>query len=122
MQQHLAPVESDRRTAVGRILARNSCRNPWVGTLSARATKVFPTPGRRALQVSADLYNVLNLINGQWGLSQFDVGTFAAPLLVLSGYDVGNGRGVYQVPEPPGRKTEDLASRWQLELSVRYLF
>ena len=106
----------------GRILARNSCRNPWFGTLNARATKAFSTVGGQSLEVSADVYNVLNLIDARWGLSRYDGLTFATPLLALRGYDATNGRGIYELRLPPRNQIEDLASRWQMELSVRYVF
>jgi hypothetical protein len=110
------------RAQRGRILARNSCRNAWFGTLNARATKAFPTIRGQSLEVSADVYNVLNLINPRWGLSRYDGLTFGTDLLVLRGYDTANSRGIYQFVPPPRNQIEDLASRWQMELSVRYLF
>jgi hypothetical protein len=33
-----------------------------------------------------------------------------------------NGRGIYEFRLPPRNQIEDLASRWQMELSVRYVF
>jgi hypothetical protein len=110
------------RAQRGRILARNSCRNAWFGTLNARVTKAFPAVAGHSLEVSADVYNVLNLINSRWGLSQYDGLTFATDLVVLRGYDTINGRGIYEFRLPPRNQIEDLASRWQTELSVRYVF
>ncbi len=110
------------RSQRGRLLRRNSCRNPWFGTLSARLRKTFPTSRGQALQASATLYNMLNLINRRWGLSRYDAATFGYPLLNLRGYDVGAGRGLYSLMDPPKRQIEDLPSRWQMELSVRYVF
>jgi hypothetical protein len=110
------------RAQRGRILARNSCRNPWFGTLNARVTKAIPTVRGQSLEVSADLYNALNLINPRWGLSRYDGLTFASDLVVLRGYDTSAGRGIYEFQLPPRNQVDDLASRWQTELSVRYLF
>ena len=110
------------RAQRARILARNSCRNAWFGALSARVTKAFPTIQGQSLEVSADVYNVLNLINPQWGLSRYDGLTFGTDLLVLRGYDTANSRGIYEFVSPPRNQIEDLASRWQMELSVRYVF
>jgi len=106
----------------GRILARNSCRNPWFGTLNVRATKEFSTVGGQSLELSADVYNVLNVINARWGLSRYDGLTFATPLLALRGYDATNGRGIYELRVPPRNQIDDLASRWQVELSLRYVW
>lgn len=106
----------------GRIVARNSCRNPWFGTLNARVTKQLPTVRGQSLELSADVYNVLNLINSRWGLSRYDGLTFATDLLVLRGYDTSAGRGIYEFRLPPRDQIEDLASRWQVEVSLRYVF
>jgi len=38
------------------------------------------------------------------------------------GYDASAGRGVYRLRLPGLRQVQDLASRWQMELSVRYVF
>jgi hypothetical protein len=106
----------------GQILERNSCRNPWFGTLNARVTKGFPTFAGQSLELTADVYNVLNLLNREWG--QYRVTTLepGVPLLSLVGYDASAGRGIYR-PQLPGlRQLQDLASRWQVELGVRYIF
>ena len=106
----------------GRVLARNSCRNPWFGTINARLTKEFPTTSGHSFEVAADIYNVLNLLSSRWGLARYDGLTFATDLLELRGYDTTAGRGVYAVRVPPRNQIDDLASRWQTEISVRYRF
>jgi hypothetical protein len=105
-----------------RLLARNSCRNPWFGTLNTRLTKAFPVAAGRSLEIGADVYNVLNLINSRWGLSRYDGLTFATDLLVLRGYDTSRGRGIYEFRLPPRGQVDDLASRWQIEIGMRYRF
>ena len=99
-------AEACLRQQRGRILARNSCRNPWFGTLNVRAAKAFPTVAGQSLELSADVYNVLNLINPRWGLSRYDGLTFATDLLVLRGYDASAGRGTYEFRLPPGTQIE----------------
>ncbi len=108
----------------GGILERNSCHNPSFGMLNARVTKAFPTLSSHYLELTADVYNVLNLLNRRWGQSRFTAGNPPTlSILQLAGYDAGAGRGVYQVPLLPRlRQAADLASRWQMELSVRYVF
>jgi hypothetical protein len=106
----------------GRILQRNSCRNPWFGTLSARLTKAFPTLAGQSLELTADVYNVLNLLNRRWG--QYRVTTLdpRVPLLALVGYDATRGRGVYRLALPGRNQAQDLESRWQLVFGARYAF
>lgn len=106
----------------GRIVARNSCRNPWFGTLNARLTKALPTAAGRSIDVAVDLYNVLNLLNSNWGISRYDGLTFGTDLVVLRGYDTTAGRGIYEFRLPPRNQVDDLVSRWQMEISVRYVF
>ena len=106
----------------GRIVARNSCRNPWFGTLNARLTKALPTAAGGSIDVAVDLYNVLNLLNSNWGISRYDGLTFGTDLVVLRGYDTTAGRGIYEFRLPPRNQVDDLVSRWQMEISVRYAF
>jgi hypothetical protein len=110
------------RNQRGRILSRNSCRNPWFGTISARVTKGFSTFGGQTLELTADLYNILNLLNREWGQLRVTTPEQSAPMLFLVGYDTAAGRGAYRLQLPGFRQIADLASRWQLELSARYVF
>src|SRR6185503_17838432 len=57
----------------GRLLERNSCRNPWSNALNARLTKVVPAPAGQALELTADVYNVLNLLSRRWGQSRVTI-------------------------------------------------
>lgn len=113
------PCLRDQR---GHILERNSCRNPWFGTLSARLTKAFPTVGGQSLELMADVYNVLNFLSRRWG--QYRVTTLdpRVPLLALVGYDTARGRGVYRFAQPGRNQAQDLESRWQVVLGARYSF
>jgi hypothetical protein len=114
--------ESCLRRQRGRILERNSCRNPWFGALSARVTKGFSTFGGQSLEVSADVYNIFNLLDRDWGHYRVTALEQSAPLLSLAGYDSAAGRGIYRLQLPGFQQVQDLASRWQLELSARYAF
>jgi Carboxypeptidase regulatory-like domain/TonB dependent receptor-like, beta-barrel len=50
----------------GQIMARNSCRNPWMNFLNARVAKSIPTINGHALQISLDIFNLPNLISSHW--------------------------------------------------------
>src|SRR5260370_18525721 len=99
-----------------RIAERNSCRNPWFGTLNARVTKAFPTVSGQSLELTADVYNLLNLISRQWGQSRVTTPEERVPMLRLVGYDARAGRGIYRLHRPGGLQIQHLASRWQSEL------
>ena len=85
-------------------------------------TKTVPTVGAQSLEVTADVYNVLNLLSRRWG--QYRVTTLdpRVPLLALTGYDQARGRGVYRLALPERNAVQDLESRWQVVLAARYAF
>lgn len=118
----LIRAEPCLRAQRGRILERNSCRNPWFGTVNARLTKVVPTRAGQSLELTADVYNVLNLLNSRWGQSRVTIPDPWVQTLRLGGYDASAGRGVYQYVFRGLERVQDLASRWQVEVSVRYVF
>ena len=74
----------------GRLLRRNSCRDPWVHETQARLSKRFALTDRRALELTADLFNVLNFLDADWGLVRQTLphlGGHGVGLLRLVGYD-----------------------------------
>ncbi|HET6362220.1 MAG TPA: carboxypeptidase regulatory-like domain-containing protein [Gemmatimonadota bacterium] len=105
----------------GRIVERNSCREPWSHTTIASVRQSIPIVGG-ALEVELDAFNVLNLLNDDWGLYRV-----ATPALLEQ---------VAQTPGPPEESTpifrydataEDwttltIESAFQLQLAVRYRF
>lgn len=50
----------------GQILARNSCREPSSHTTIAAVRQAIPV-GRHRPEIALDIFNVLNLLNGDWG-------------------------------------------------------
>ena len=52
----------------GQLLRRNSCRDPWVSIMNARLSKVVPTTSGQSIELIADLFNVLNLFDRDWGV------------------------------------------------------
>jgi len=106
----------------GRIMGRNSCRNGWLGSLNARLSTTVPLASGRYLEITADIFNVPNLIEPRWGQYR-DVTTGpSVPLLRLVGWDPGNLRGVYQLELPTRGVVEDAISRWRMQLGARFGF
>jgi len=66
---------------------------------------------------------MLNLFKREWG--QYRV-TFnnnpSVRMLSLTGYDTAAGRGIYLLALPARNEVQDLESRWQAEIGVRYVF
>ncbi|HEX3235472.1 MAG TPA: hypothetical protein VHR41_14835, partial [Gemmatimonadales bacterium] len=112
------------RAQRGRLLARNSCRDPWLHETTARLSKRFRLADRRSLEITADLFNVLHFVRGSWGLVRQTVTEIGrtVPLLQLVGYDEANGRGVYDVLPVFRRQIDFDDSRWHLELGSTLFF
>jgi len=108
----------------GRLLERNSCRDPWVHDAQVRLAKRFRLKGRRTLELTADLFNLLNLVDADWGLVRTTVAADGrvVTLLELLGYDTARGRGIYRVLPTDRRQVEPDASRWRLQLGGTLLY
>ena len=111
--------EACLREQQGRIMRRNSCRNPWVNRTNARFSKLFRTFRGQSLELTLDVFNLLHLVNSAWGSARAIDGV---GLLQLVGYDAGQGRGVYTVQIPRRRALDFDASRWRMQLGARYTF
>ena len=109
----------------GHILPRNSCRDPWVNILNARLVKVIPTVNGQSLELSADFFNLLHLVNWDWGVIRTTSGGPGFEnenLLAAAGYDVANQRGRYALNTRPPNRPNLTSSRWQIQLGGKYIF
>jgi hypothetical protein len=81
----------------------------------------------RVVEITLDVFNVLHLINGSWGVIR-QTGSFAGAgtenvvLLKLRGQDVALGRNLYQLTLPARNSINIDASRWKMQLGARYAF
>jgi hypothetical protein len=106
----------------GQLLRRNSCRNPWVSLTNARLSKVIPTTRGQSIELIVDLFNVLNFLDADWGVTRgADVG-FPPGILQLVGYDQTNQRGIYLFQGLDTKTVDPDATRWRLQLGTRYTF
>ncbi len=114
----------------GKIMERTSCRNPWQKFLDLRLTKVVPTLSGQNLQLTADIFNFLNLVNKDWGINRETV--FFQQLSLLSGatYNTNNtatqadDRWNYTVPStlPALLRANVGSSRWRMQFGAKYTF
>ena len=109
---------------VGRIIPRNTCRFPAFTRLDLRLSKGVATVRGQRVEIQLDLFNVLNLLNGEWGRY---MGVFAANrnLLAPQSYDAATGRILYTVPSNFGLREPigtNLLLQGQAQLGVRYVF
>ncbi len=121
------------RNARGRFLTRNGCRAPWQNRLDMGASQTLRAGGLE-FRLQADLINVLNLLNSEWGLVQTipPVAPLLAPKERIPGtadllsewaagllqYEEKGGR--VSTPDPWSAVSPD--SQWQAQLGVRVVF
>jgi len=105
----------------GRILARNSCREPWSQSTIASLRQSIPLGGH-AFEAELDVFNVLGLLDPAWGRYRA-----AAPRLLEH---VGQTPGTPDAAQPVFR-FDGSAPRWtilpaesasQLQLALHYRF
>ncbi len=120
--------QSCLRDAKGRLMQRGECRNPWQNFLNLRLGWTSPefVKGQR-LELQADIFNVLNLLNPEWGLFQQDAQfeTHGSQFLRAVGYDTDNNRPIYTFSEPKAVTNtvySPTLSRWRMQLGARYVF
>jgi hypothetical protein len=108
----------------GRIMERNSCRNPWIGIVNAQLAKALPIPTIRgqSAEITLDIINVLALVKRSWGEHRGTAGDAELSLLRLQGYDATNQRGIYELDLPMRNQVDDYGSRWRMQIGMRYSF
>ena len=106
----------------GRIMQRNSCRNPFVSFLNARLAKNIPTVGGQSFDVTLDIINLPNLLSKKWGLVRQTAAFDDQSMLRVTGFDATNNRTQYGLSLPALSQVQINASRWQMQAGVRYNF
>ncbi|MGZ6142452.1 MAG: TonB-dependent receptor, partial [Myxococcales bacterium] len=125
--QSFISSQSCLNDAKGGFVGRNACRNPWADFIDLRISWNSPSwKGGQHIEAQWDIFNVLNLINPQWGhfdqVAQFENAT---PVLSAVAYDAANKRPVYKFT-PLGSIISPVysstLSRWRMQLGARYVF
>jgi hypothetical protein len=130
------------KNARGRLLKRGECRNPWANFVNLRLSWTSPElyKGGHRLEVQFDIFNLMNLLNSDWGLFDraTDVENHRSAFLGLNqsrapdpptrcapGYDAANNRPIYCF-QPPSTVENTIysptTSRWRMQLGARYTF
>jgi hypothetical protein len=99
----LMPCLKEMSDAGGGILERNGCRNPWSNRLDVSfrmgvGRAIGPTVHR--LTLVGEVFNFLNLMNGDWGVSRGVSFFETRTLLRMTAYDATNDRGTYEYVGP----------------------
>ena len=105
----------------GRILERNSCREPWSNTTIAAVRQSIPI-GRRTLEAQLDAFNVLNLLYSRWGLRR-EAATSLLEHVGQTAESVQTSVPVFRFDvNTPRWTTLPAESAFQLQLALRYRF
>jgi hypothetical protein len=125
--QQFIDKEDCLREARGRMLQRGECRNPWVNLLNMRLTWTTPEVHSQRFEVQLDIFNLLNLLNSDWGLFDQATGfeTHGSQFLRAVGYDTFANRPIYSFSAPSAVTTTVYSptdSRWRIQLGARYTF
>jgi len=124
-------------TQRGRIMERNSCRNPWINQLDVSFAQSLRALRFQNIQVRLDIINFGNLLNKNWGKQSFSdqnstCGQICSATVVLT--QTGNklpgtatssqeATGVYTFDQKYKLFSSDFAgSNYQMQLSMRYSF
>lgn len=104
----------------GSVVAPNSCRAPWVHSSGLSIRQSLPVVRGRDLSLDVELFNVLNLLNADWGLLR----TPNSALLQHVGQTPGpSPQPVFRYdPARATTSTLNIESGYQLQLGVRYDF
>ncbi len=123
----------------GQYTERNGQRTPWNHELDLKLMHEFKFKGdnkQRSIQLSLDVFNVLNLLNNDWGHISFvtNVNNYNVNLLAFANDAAGHKPGApstgytptftYVKPSSTGNyyTTDPIGSRWQAQLGVKYNF
>lgn len=110
----------------GQYAERNGGEFPWVNKFDLRLlqdidfARIAPN-SKSKLQLTLDIINVGNLLNSDWGVVPLTTGT---NLLQFRDFNGPNGQPRYSFNKQDNSFTDSnaVASRWQMQVGIRYLF
>ena len=113
---------------IGQIMPRNAARSPWSNQLDGRFAINVPTGGKTKAEITLDVFNVLNLLNKEWGWMYTAGFPGFASLVRYNGVDAATGKMKYDISTITSSTfagtfyRDDLRSRWQAQLGARFRF
>lgn len=104
----------------GTIVARNSCRSPWVHTSNASLRQSLQAIRGHDIALQVEVFNLLNLLSPSWGRFK----TASRNILQHVGQTSGaHPQPIFHFdPANAGTNTRNLESGYQLQFSLRYSF
>jgi len=118
----------------GEYAQRYAAHNPFYHRMDFRFLQDFfiNAGGRRhTLQFSLDIMNLPNLLNSNWGINKFYIGSnLQSTPLVYEGRDAATGKAIVSMYKPDRtnfmtsafQDPTSVSSTWNLQLGLRYIF
>lgn len=113
----------------GRIMTRNRCRSPWMNVTNLAIRQTLYAAGAHSLQAEVQVFNVLNLLNAQWGRLALPTGltlatTSQIPLLSQVGESTGTApQPIYRFDATMSQyDSQNVDSYYQIQFGIRYSF
>ncbi|ADQ78971.1 TonB-dependent receptor plug [Paludibacter propionicigenes WB4] len=116
----------------GEIVERNAMVLPWTNRVDLNFTQDINfkvNNNKHTLKLTADIFNLTNLLNSNWGVNQLP--TTTAPLTFVK-MDTDGKTPIFSFPyldaanktpySKPFKNDIGLGSRFQIQIGVRYLF
>ncbi|WP_202946854.1 hypothetical protein [Nitritalea halalkaliphila] len=107
------------RESFGSVARRNGGENPFFFTVDLRLLKTIKTFGKQRFEVSADVFNFMNLLNKDWGVNN-DLGR-TRNLQSIRGFDQATRTYQYNVESGVGVLPIN-GTPWRMQLGLRYAF
>ena len=110
------------RSHRGQILERNSCRTPWQNIANLTLRQSLPSYRGQTVSLELGVFNVLNLLNKNWGQFNYTPGGFSN-VNIVTHTGMRNGVPVVAFNNTTQKyDNRNLSSNYQLQLSARYSF
>lgn len=112
----------------GQVTERNGGRTPWNIQVDMHLGQEYAIKGKNKahrIELTADVFNILNLFNYNWGRQYFVPNTTNAGYALLTAKTTSNGATTtYQFFNPTSTpwQIDGIASRLQMQVGLRYSF
>jgi hypothetical protein len=114
----------------GQDAKRNASRTPFENIFDFKIAQVIPIIKSHKIEITFDILNVGNLLNGDWGKTYFIANNASTPL-TYSGYNAATGVSTFQydykrivngIGEVKPYYINNFTARWRGQLGLRYSF
>ena len=112
----------------GQLMERNSCRNPWQTFLDMSVRQSLPSMNGHELTFEVGIFNLLNLLDSEWGQVKTIGGTvfYSDDPIQMVDFDEVTNRPVFNFDpanvENRYQVTSALGNSYQVQMGLRYAF